>query len=213
VAIRVNGHELPVSAVVSTAPVDVLARIIECSDLLAPFKAFRYRSMIHVNLRFAGRGLLEDVVVWTPRRDLPFFRLTEAPLSMPWLAPEGRTLLTADIGAAEGDPNWASNDDDLGLRCVDAIEELVPGARARYRGCRVLRSKVAYPVFLREYEGHRQRLEREGTGIQGLWSVGRNGEFGHHLMEDVWVRTRRHMRALVDEWRAAGDVPRIGAAG
>ena len=43
-----------------------------------------------VNLRLEGRGLLPDVVMWTPESKFPFFRLTEVPLSMPWLAPEGK---------------------------------------------------------------------------------------------------------------------------
>ena len=68
----------------------------------------------------------------------------------------------------------------------------------RFLGCRVVRTPLAYPVFLTEYEADRRRFE-QGTGVQGLYSVGRNGEFAHILMEDVFWRTRRKLVGLVDE--------------
>ena len=57
---------------------------------------------------------------------------------------------------------------------------------------------VAYPVFLNEYEPQRKAFEKS-TGIERLYSVGRNGEFAHILMEDVFWRTRRKMRQLVKD--------------
>ena len=47
--------------------------------------------MIFVNLKFNRRGVLPNTVVWTPS-GFPFFRVTETVLSMPWLAPEGKTI-------------------------------------------------------------------------------------------------------------------------
>ena len=59
------------------------------------------------------------------------------------------------------------------------------------------RTPLAYPVYSLDYEEDRQRFER-GTGIEGLFSVGRNGEFRHILMEDVYWRTRFALRTLID---------------
>ncbi len=196
--VRVGGRDLPARAVVSTAPLHVLARIVDGTDALRPLGRFRYRPMVFVNMRFEGRGLLPDVVTWVPDRALPFFRLTEAPLSMPWLAPPGRTLVTADIGCEVGDELWRMDDDALGAMCAAHLEAIAPAARGAYRGCRVLRTPLAYPVYLREYEADRRRLEAEGLPVEGLHTIGRNGEFAHILMEDVYWRTRRRMRALAD---------------
>lgn len=200
VAIRVHGREIPVSGVVSTAPVHVLPKLIRGTDALAHLTRFRFRPMIFVNMRFEGRGLLPDVVTWTPEPGFPFFRLTEAILSMPWLAPEGKTMLTADIGCEVGDDLWRMEDEGLGELCLAHMDPLVPDARRRYLGCRVLRTPIAYPVFLNSYELDRQRLER-GTGIDGLFSIGRNGEFAHILMEDIYWRT---LRRVPDMLRAGG---------
>ena len=48
-------------------------------------------------------------------------------------------------------------------------------------------------------EDDRQRLE-QGTGVEGLYSIGRNGEFAHILMEDAYWRTLRRVGQLVSSW-------------
>ena len=143
-------------------------------------------------------------MTWTPEPQFPFFRLTETPLSMPWLAPEGKTLITADIGAEIGDRFWTMDDDELGDLCIDALTEIIPSARRDYLGARVVRQPLAYPVFHNDYEAARQMLATT-TGVDRLLSIGRNGEFAHILMEDVYWRTVRRARRLAAELKAATD--------
>jgi hypothetical protein len=64
---------------------------------------------------------------------------------------------------------------------------------------------LAYPVFALANEEARKALA-VSTGIDGLLSIGRNGEFGHWLMEDVYWRTLAKMRAWL-----AGVQPRVTA--
>jgi protoporphyrinogen/coproporphyrinogen III oxidase len=195
-SIRVNGKDQPVSAVISTAPCHILSKMVKGTDALQPLSKFRYRPMTFVNMRFEGRGLLKDTVLWTPESEFLFFRLTETALSMPWLAPSGKTLITVDIGCEVGDEIWRMDDESLGKLCLEHLKTIIPGAAQKYRGCRVLRTPIAYPVFLNEYEQNRQQLERS-TGVEGLHSIGRNGEFCHSLMEDVYWRTQRKMLELL----------------
>ena len=110
---RAGGFDQATSAVISTAPISVLPKLIEGTDALEPYRAFQFRGLVLVNLKLHGRGLLPDTMMWFPQGDYPFFRLCEAPLSMPWLAPEGSTMITADIGASVGDERWTMADDDL----------------------------------------------------------------------------------------------------
>lgn len=190
--VRVQGRDIAAAAVISTAPVHVLPKLLSAPERVQHLAAFRYRAMIFVNVKLEGRNLLPDVVLWTPEGDLPYFRLTEAPRSMPWLAPAGKTIITVDIGAAVGDANWTRTDDELLSLAVQQLEPVIPDVRQRFLGGRVLRTPIAYPVFLKRYESERLELQRS-TGIQRLYSVGRNGEFEHILMEDVYVRTERRM--------------------
>jgi protoporphyrinogen/coproporphyrinogen III oxidase len=196
VGVKVHGQLREASAVVSTAPVHILAKLVQGTDAVKHLAKFRYRPMVLVNMRFNGRGLLPDVVTWVPAREQPFFRLTEATWSMPWLAPAGKTTINADIGCAVGDAIWSMSDEEVGKLCLEHLQAIVPSARQRYLGCRVMRTPIAHPVFLREYEPERLALERS-TPVEGLYSIGRNGEFAHILMEDVYWRTLRRMHELV----------------
>lgn len=196
VAVRAKGREQEVSAVISTAPRHILAKLVTGTDALKSLARFRYRPMVFVNMRFHGRKLLPDVVTWTPESEFPFFRLTEATLSMPWLAPPGKTLITVDIGCEVGDQTWNMADEQLGEYCLAHLKAIIPDAAQRYLGCKVLRTPIAYPVFLKEYETDRQRLEHS-TGIENLYSIGRNGEFAHIFMEDVYWRTLKKTRQLL----------------
>ncbi len=206
VAIRAAGREREVSAVVSTVPAPILPKLVTGTDALEPLRQFRFRPMTFVCLRFEKRGILSDTVLWTAAAGFPFFRLTETPLSMPWLAPEGKTLITCDIGCQVGDEMWTMDDAALGDKCVDALESLYPGVRQHYSGCRVLRTPIAYPVYHLDYEEARQRFAA-GTGVDNLYSIGRNGEFAHILMEDVYWRTIRKMNELLRKLRGAPPTP------
>jgi protoporphyrinogen/coproporphyrinogen III oxidase len=199
--VRVNGEDQELSALISTAPCHILAKIVEGTQALDPIKKFQYRPMVFVNMRFRGRGLLNDVVLWTPESQFPFFRLTEAPISMPWLAPEGKTMITVDIGCQIGDNIWSMAEEEIGEFCLDHMKNIIPQARKRYLGCRTLRTPFAYPVFLREYESDRLAFDKS-TGIRNLYSIGRNGEFAHRFMEDVYWRTRKKTHNLLTIERA-----------
>ncbi len=194
--VRVNGRTIAASAVINTAPVNILARLVTGTDRLAPYREFRYRGVVSVNICLDGRNLLADVVVWYPKRDVPFYRLTEAPISMPWLAPEGKTVITADISASPGDDAWKKDEATLVRECLNGLRSTIPDAETRFQGAHPLRLATAYPVYHLDYEEARLAW-KSGTGIDGLISIGRNGEFGHWLMEGVYWRTLTKVRALM----------------
>jgi protoporphyrinogen oxidase len=200
VGVKVAGHDVPARMVVSTAPVPILPKLVEGTDVLDPLSRFRFRGMVMVNLKLEGTALLRDTVVWLPQGS-DTFRLTEATRSMPWLAPEGKTLILAEYGGQPGDETWTADDEVLIERALTDVSALVPDIRRRFISGRVLRQPLAYPIFHQDYEADRQRLRDEGTGVRDLLSVGRNGEFDHILMEDLYWRTI----ARVDRWVAESN--------
>jgi len=197
VAVKAGGETQAVSAVVSTAPANILAKLVKGTNALDDFKGFRYRPMIFVNLKFDGRGLLPDTVLWFPENEFPFFRLTEATISMPWLAPTGKTIITADIGCEKTDEFWTMDEEKISALCLQHLTKIIPDAKEKFLGANVLRTPIAYPVFLNEYETARKNFE-QSTGIENLLSIGRNGEFAHIFMEDVYWRTGKKVRSLIE---------------
>ena len=82
----------------------------------------------------------------------------------------------------------------LAAICLDGIARIYPHLRQKYLGAGgVVRTPIAYPVYLNAYEDARRRFAA-ATGVDGLYSIGRNGEFAHILMEDVYWRTLRRMQ-------------------
>jgi protoporphyrinogen oxidase len=152
--------------------------------------------MIFVNMRFKGRDLLPDTVLWFPEKEFPFFRLTEVTRSMPWLAPDGKSIITVDIGCQKDDEFWTMDEKKLSALCLEHLKSVIPDAKQRFLGSSVLKTPIAYPVFLNDYEKERQEFERT-THIENLLSVGRNGEFAHRFMEDVYWRTRKKVHDLI----------------
>lgn len=197
VAVRTKDKIIEVSAVVSTAPANILPKLITGSTALESVSHFRFRPMIFINMRFKGEKLLPDTVLWVPERKFPFFRLTEVTRSMPWLAPEGKSIITVDIGCEKDDEFWTMDEKKLELLCLDHITAVIPDARKIFLGSNVLRTSYAYPVFLMDYEKERRDFELS-TNISNLLSVGRNGEFAHTFMEDVYWRTRRKVQHLIN---------------
>lgn len=188
-AIVVNGKSIPVSGVISTAPVHVLPRLVHGTDALAGLEKFEYRAMVFINLKLDGPSGLTDVVTWVPEREYPFFRISDIGMGLPWLVPAGKSQITCDIGCKVGDEHWTMSDDDLTQLCLTSIEKMIPGLSGRCFGSRIVRVPLAYPIFRLGYEEKRQAWEKS-SGVDGLLSVGRNGEFAHILMEDVFWRTR-----------------------
>jgi oxygen-dependent protoporphyrinogen oxidase len=196
VAVRANGKLHEVSAAISTAPVNILAKLVKGTNALEGVSRFRFRPMVFVNMRFKGRDLLPDTVMWFPEKEFPFFRLTEVTRSMPWLAPDGKSIITVDIGCQKDDEFWTMDEEKLSALCLEHMKSVIPDAKQRFLGSSVLKTPIAYPVFLNDYEKERQEFERT-THIDNLLSVGRNGEFAHRFMEDVYWRTRKKVHDLI----------------
>ena len=202
VGARIAGRDIETDTVIATLPIHRLPQIVQGTDQLDRFRQFQFRGLVLVNLKLTGRDLLPDVVVWTPN-GFPYFRVTETPLSMPWTAPDGKTMILCEYGAQPGDDVWTLPDEDLIEQCVSTLDPLVSDIRQRVIGATVLRQPLGYPVFAVEYEHHRAALAADGTGVQGLYSVGRNGEFDHILMEDTFWRLRRRVPEIVQRRNAA----------
>lgn len=195
-AVRAGGGDHPAAAVITTLPAPFLPRVLD-HPAVAALAQLQYRAMVFVQLRLRGRGLLPAPVTWIPDRARPFFRVTEAPMSMPWLAPPDETILTVDLGAQVGDRVWEADQSELTEQCLDGLAELIPDVRARHLETYSTRTPLAYPVFALATEPARLAIGEHG--ISGLVSAGRNAEFGHLLMEDVYWRTLRATRALAHE--------------
>ena len=62
---------------------------------------------------------------------------------------------------------------------------------------------LAYADQVQQVDTSGVSTDSPSTGVDRLLSIGRNGEFAHILMEDVYWRTVRRARSLAAELKAA----------
>ena len=74
--------------------------------------------------------------------------------------------------------------------CLEHLTAVIPDAKKIFRAAMFCEHPSLIPFFLNEYEKERQNFE-QSTNIENLLSVGRNGEFSHMFMEDVYWRTQK----------------------
>jgi hypothetical protein len=58
--------------------------------------------------------------------------------------------------------------------------------------------EVTFYERLNTYEKERQDFE-QSTNIDNLLSIGRNGEFAHRFMEDIYWRTRKKIKDFLEK--------------
>ena len=102
--------------------------------------------------------------------------------------------------------------DDAATKAAPPTLPFIPDVRQRFLGAHISRTPIAYAIFLNAYEADRQRFERS-TGVDGLYSIGRNGEFAHILMEDIYWRTLRRMQGLTVDGACGAMTPSDASVG
>ncbi len=95
------------------------------------------------------------------------------------------------------------SDEALARLCLEGLTRLNPALAHRYLG---LGGRPAHAdrlsVYLNAYEDDRKRFG-QSTGINVLYSIGRNGEFAHTIMEDIYWRSLRQVEAIDGYLRGA----------
>ncbi len=106
---------------------------------------------------------MPEVVTWVPSGK-PFFRVTEAPQSMPWLAPRRKSSLLVEYGAAIGDHLWNLGDAEIAEHTLVHLEPLLRDVRRRFIGARVQRSAARLPDAAPRVRGRTRRARAQGPG-------------------------------------------------
>ena len=194
--VQVDGKLIRASVIINTAPVNVLPGLIHGSGRLNYLREFRYSAIVCITILVEGKRVLPNAAVWVPEREYPFFRLTEPTWSMPWLSPEGKSIITVDIGCKTIDETWNYSDKEWLEMVMPHLEKILPSISHRIIGYKAVKTKFGYPVYLKKYESLRKQF-LASSGIKGLFSIGRNGEFSHVLMEDVYIRTKKKMKDII----------------
>jgi len=204
---------LPVAAVVSSAPLAALVRLL---DPPAPdgvrdaADSLRWRGIRLLQVVLDRPRCLDGETYYFPEERYCFGRVSEPPLFSEALrgAP-GTTALNVEVICTPGDALWALDDDAFLRRVLQDAEPLGLFRAADVRAARSLRMPAVYPVYDRDYQRRLGRVLEWVHGFDNLYSIGRGGLFLHANTDHsihLGLRLAEHLAhpaARAAEWDAA----------
>lgn len=200
---------------VSTIPLTLLVPMLgsgvpaRCHEAVAGLK---HKGIVFVYLKLDRPQLTPDHWIYIPEEHIAVHRISEFTNFSKDCAPEGKSLVCAEITATKGDKHWTMDDEDLVKLATDNLvtlgllkpDEVMSGGFVR-------RLDYAYPIYDLTYRAHVDSLmgylktfgNMVSTGRQGLF---RYGNMDHSIaMGHAVARRTLEKRGIDHSEVAAGD--------
>ncbi len=188
---------------ISTIPLTLLVPMMgDAVDtpVMEAVNGLRHKGIVFAYIKLDREQLTPDHWIYIPEEHIAIHRISEFTNFSSHVAPEGKTLVCAEITATKGDRIWTMDDADvLELARDDLVtlglldeDEVLPGGWVR-------RVDYAYPIYDLTYRGHVQSIlgflksfsNFESTGRQGLFRYG-NMDHSIAMGHAVARRTIKH---------------------
>jgi protoporphyrinogen oxidase len=164
----------------------------------------RYRAILFINIQLARpRVYGAQWVYYSDERTL-FNRVNEYPnLGSKYFAPEGRTSLSIEVTAFDGDDLWNRPDEDLFKRCLSDLTKLGLIREEEVEGYFIARLPSVYPLFEIDTDRYLAKVMELVSGIENLNTIGRQGRFKYMNMDEVLLEGIEASRKVLDSVRGA----------
>jgi protoporphyrinogen oxidase len=175
-------HEIEAKQVLSTIPVNVLARAANPSapdEVLQAASKIQFRGMILVYHVLEEDRFSEYDAHYFPEPEVTISRLSEPKIFSNGAGARGVTVLCAEIPCQVDGALWMKSDDELSRIVLDSLTKARIPVTANIRKVLTRRLPNAYPIYYQDYQQYFDTLDRWGNQIEGLLSFGRQGLFVH----------------------------------
>jgi protoporphyrinogen oxidase len=166
----------------STIPISLLARLVGDSvpaPVLEAASAIESRAMILIYLLLPTPQFTEFDAHYFPSAGLRITRLSEPKNYSDLGAPQGATVLCAELPCSASDPWWSMSDDALGELVAEDLERAGVPLPVRPDKVLIRRLPQAYPIYGIGYERWFGVVDRWVEGLPRLLTYGRQGLFAH----------------------------------
>ena len=179
-----DGAEIRQSAdqIYSTIPLTALVRMIDPPpppEVIEAAQAMRFRGMILLYLVLETDRFTEYDAHYFPELSIPISRMSESKNYYSATAPQGVTVLCAELPCDPGEPWWDMSDDELGAEFQKWLAGVGLPVTVPVRRCETRRLGQAYPVYDLGYQERFDLIDDWLLQLDGLLSFGRQGLFAH----------------------------------
>lgn len=188
--------------VISSLPLPLLVKMLDPgwdSEISEALDKMKFRNVILVAQFVDKESLSPNGSIYFPGPSTPVTRVYEPRNRSPYMSPEGKTSVVAEIPCWPGDDDWNLDDETWLARIRKWMqEELGWWDDSQWIGGVVRRMPHAYPVIL---QGTEERLEAVGESLsklENLSLLGRNGKFAYTHVHDLM----REGKTAVAEYQA-----------
>lgn len=196
-------HSVSSDLVVATVPltrlIPMLGDVVP-AEIQAHSDGLVHKGIICVYIKLDREQLTPDHWVYIPEEHIAVHRISEFTNFSKDCAPEGKTMVCAEITATVGDKHWAMADDDLIELAKDNLielgllskDEVLPSGFVR-------RVDYAYPIYNLTYRGHLDALLAWLKGFDNMVSTGRQGLFRYGNMDHSIAMGHAVARRLLED--------------
>lgn len=199
----------------STIPLTVLVPLIGNGpppEVTRAVEGLVHKGIICVYLKLDRRQLTPDHWVYIPEEHIAVHRISEFTNFSEDAAPEGKSMVCAEITATPGDARWTMDDDALIKLAGENLVELGLLEKDEVLdGGFVKRVDYAYPIYDLTYRGHVRSLMDYLKTFDNMVSSGRQGLFRYGNMDHSIAMGHAVARRILEnsaidhEEVAAGD--------
>jgi len=179
-------HEQRSDLYISTIPItDALPMMGEAvpPEVIEAAGALVHKGIVFVYLKLAREQVTPDHWVYIPEPHIAVHRISEFKNFSSACAPEGRTLVCAEITASRDDHHWSMDDEalvELATRNLATLGLIEPG---EVEGGFVRRVDYAYPIYDLTYRENLRTLTEFVKTMTNFLSTGRQGLFRYGNMD------------------------------
>ena len=198
---------------VSTIPVTSLVKALSPkapTEITVAANSLKHLSIVFVYLKIDMPSVSPDNWIYLPEKHLTIHRIAEVRNFSPHCAPEGKTLICAEITCKRGDKIWRSTPEELaGIAERDLVKIglVKPGV---VLGSFIKKIPYASPVYDLEYYKHLEPVLEYVKQLENIHTTGRQGNFRYNNMDQSVEMGRKMGRELATGERTGHEAVATG---
>jgi protoporphyrinogen oxidase len=173
---------------VNTIPITSLAKACAPAapkNILECCRKLQYVSIVFVYLKLNRPQVSPDSWVYLPELKLTVHRISEFKNFSKHAAPEGKTMICAEITCRRGDEIWRATQDELEKIAENDLISVGLIGRGEVLGSFIKRIPFAYPVYDLEYKENLVPIQGFIETLENIYTTGRQGNVRYNNLDQA----------------------------